>query len=70
MALRVSVGASRGQILLASAGTSALIEMAGYIPRMETVRVDATVLAFTAAIAILSGLWRRVLVGQAIPPAT
>jgi predicted permease len=76
VAVRVSVGASRSQIvkqfltesslismsgaalglLLASAGTSALIKMAGYIPRMETVRVDATVLVFTAAIAILSGL--------------
>jgi predicted permease len=76
VAVRVAVGASRGQILkqfltesslislsgaafgllLASAGTGVLIKMAGYIPRMETVRVDATVLAFTAAIAILSGL--------------
>ena len=76
VAVRVAVGASRGQILkqfltesslisisgaalgllLASAGTSALIKMAGYIPRMENVHVDATVLAFTAAIAILSGL--------------
>jgi predicted permease len=48
-------GAAAG-IVLADAGTRALIRMAGYIPRMQTVQVNGTVLAFTAATAILAGI--------------
>jgi len=50
-----AAGAAAG-ILLANAGTRALISMAGYIPRIDTVRVNAAVLAFTAGIAILTGV--------------
>ena len=48
-------GAALGTIL-AFTGTGALIKMAGYIPRIDTVRVNGGVLAFTAGIAILTGL--------------
>jgi predicted permease len=76
VAVRVAVGASRGQILkqfliessilsfggaalglaMASLTTDFLIQMAGAIPRIEDVHVNATVLAFTAGIAILTGI--------------
>jgi predicted permease len=48
-------GAAAG-ILLARVGTAVLIKMAGYIPRIETVRVNETVLAFTAAVTVLTGI--------------
>ncbi len=76
VAVRVSLGASRGQILkqfliessvlsvsgavlgltLAALGTKVLIKMAGYIPRIDDIRVDGAVLAFTAGIAIVTGI--------------
>jgi len=54
--LLLSFGGSALGLALAVFGTDVLIKMAGYIPRIETVRVNGTVLAFTAAIAILTGL--------------
>jgi putative ABC transport system permease protein len=52
----LALGGAAAGILLATLGTRTLIQMAGYIPRMQTVQVDATVLAFTAAVAILTGI--------------
>ena len=48
-------GAALG-LVLAILGTDVLIKMAGYIPRMETVRVNSAVLLFTAAVAIFTGV--------------
>ncbi|HWC96857.1 MAG TPA: ABC transporter permease [Candidatus Sulfopaludibacter sp.] len=48
-------GAALG-IVLAEFGTEVLIKMAGYIPRIDTVRVNGQVLAFTAALAIVTGI--------------
>ncbi len=55
--LLLSTGGSAIGLALALLGTHALISMAGYIPRIETIRVNATVLAFTAGIAILTGVF-------------
>jgi predicted permease len=52
----LAVAGAAGGILLANIGTRALISVAGYIPRMDTVRVNLGVLAFTAGIAILTGI--------------
>ena len=49
------IGAGLG-LLLALFGTDVLINMAGYIPRIETARMNGDVLAFTAAIAIITGI--------------
>jgi predicted permease len=54
--LLLSVGGAALGLVLAVFGTDVLIKLAGYIPRIETVRVNGAVLAFTAAIAILTGL--------------
>jgi predicted permease len=54
--LLLSLGGAAAGILLANFGTRALIQMAGYIPRMQTVQVNGTVLAFTAAVTILTGI--------------
>jgi putative ABC transport system permease protein len=50
-----TAGAALG-LLLANWGTSALIKMAGAIPRIEIVRVNASVLWFTAGVALLTGV--------------
>jgi putative ABC transport system permease protein len=49
------IGASIG-LALAILATGPIIKMAGYIPRIEKVHVNAIVLVFTAAVAILTGL--------------
>jgi len=54
--LLLSLGGAGLGIVLAIFGTAALIKMAGYIPRIETVRVNGAVLAFTAAVAILTSI--------------
>src|SRR5262245_38344931 len=48
-------GAGMG-LVLARFGTDVLINMAGYIPRIETARMNSDVLAFTTLIAILTGI--------------
>jgi predicted permease len=50
-----TAGAALG-LVLASWGTEALIKMAGAIPRIEMVRVNGSVLWFTAAVALLTGI--------------
>lgn len=50
-----TAGAALG-LLLADGATQALIKMAGAIPRIEMVRVNASVLWFTAAVALVTGL--------------
>jgi predicted permease len=54
--LLISLGGAALGLFLAVFGTDLLIRMAGYIPRIETVRVNATVLMFTAAVAVLTGI--------------
>ncbi|HET9399802.1 MAG TPA: ABC transporter permease [Candidatus Acidoferrales bacterium] len=48
-------GAALG-LAVAVFGVRVLIHMAGYIPRIDDVRVDGIVLAFTTAIALLTGI--------------
>lgn len=48
-------GAALG-LTMAALATNALIKMAGRIPRIGTVQVNGTVLAFTAGVAILTGI--------------
>jgi predicted permease len=52
----LSLGGSTLGLAVAAWGTDVLIKMAGYIPRIETVRVDGTVLAFTAGLSVLTGV--------------
>ena len=54
--LLLSLAGAAAGIGLAALGTNLLIKMAGYVPRIETVRVNAAVLAFTAAVAVLTGI--------------
>ena len=54
--LLLSLAGAAAGILLASLATDLLIHMAGYIPRIETVRVNGAVLAFTTAVAVLTGI--------------
>ena len=54
--LLLSLGGAALGTVFAVFGTAALIRMAGYIPRIETVRVNLAVLAFTAGVAVLTGL--------------
>ena len=54
--LLLSLGGAALGTVFAVFGTAALIKMAGYIPRIETVRVNLGVLAFTAGVSILTGL--------------
>jgi predicted permease len=61
--LLLSIAGAAAGVLLANAGTRALIDMAGYIPRMQTVHVNLAVLVFTAGVAILTGT------GVALAPA-
>ncbi len=49
------IGAGLG-LVLARFGTDVLINMAGYIPRIETARMNGDVLAFATLIAILTGI--------------
>ncbi len=50
-----TAGAALG-LALAALGTDVLIKMAGRIPRIEDVQMNGIVLAFTGAIAILTGI--------------
>ena len=52
----LSIGGASLGLALAMWGTDILIKMAGYIPRIDGVRVDGTVLAFTAGLSILTGV--------------
>lgn len=52
----LSFGGAALGLALAALGTDLLIKMAGYIPRIETVQVNGTVLLFTAAIAMVTGI--------------
>ena len=50
-----AVGAALG-LTLAAWATQALIKMAGSIPRIETIRVNGSVLWFTVGVALLTGI--------------
>ncbi len=52
----LSFGGAAFGLALATLGTSALIRMAGHIPRIEKVQVNGTVLAFTACVAMITGI--------------
>jgi predicted permease len=54
--LLLALGGAGLGMLLAIFGTDVLIGMAGNIPRIESVRVDGAVLAFTGVVAALTGL--------------
>jgi predicted permease len=54
--LLLSIAGAALGLVLASWGTEALIKMAGAIPRIEMVRVNASVLWFTVAVALLTGI--------------
>ncbi|MBZ5604823.1 MAG: ABC transporter permease [Acidobacteriia bacterium] len=54
--LILSVGGAALGTILAAFGTGMLIKMAGAIPRIETVHVDLSVLVFTAALAMITGI--------------
>jgi predicted permease len=52
----LSIGGAIMGLAFAAWGTDLLIKMAGYIPRIDAVRVNGTVLAFTAGLSILTGI--------------
>ncbi len=52
----LAMGGAGCGLILAAFGTDLLIKMAGAIPRIETVRVNGTVLWFTAGVALLTGI--------------
>ena len=54
--LLLSIGGAGCGLILAAFGTDLLIKMAGAIPRIEAVRVNGTVLWFTAIVAVLTGI--------------
>jgi putative ABC transport system permease protein len=54
--LLLSIAGAALGLLLASWCTDALIKMAGAIPRIEMVRVNGSVLWFTVAVALLTGI--------------